>query len=388
MLPLNLHELKAFILMLAKIIFILTTFLLSSSHALSPQDICASETCVGVVDAGSSGSRLHVYAYKSDPLHGIKEVWSKHIGPGFASLQLSYADVDAYLTKLFSDAPIHIPVYFYATAGMRLLSSDAQEKYFDTVKRWFKLSAWNLQEVKTLTGREEAVFAWLSVYYSLHSKYENNTNKLAILDTGGASVQIVVPVTRIDESHAENYVSLKLDGKPITLFAYSFLGLGRNLIIQQFLNDTACYANDYQLPNKSKGRGNTYACSQHITTLINEIHAVNKIVQPVLQNTTQKDWYVLGGLSFHAKSAYMQSEESFTSKDLAETAKSNICHRSWPDVQADYPEEFELFRACFTASYYYALLTQGYGLSPATAIHLMPPSASSNWTLGVLLRRP
>ena len=381
--------------MLIKLFIVLSSFFFSSSHAVASQDICATQSCIGVVNAGSTGSRLHVYAYKDKehPLQGIEEVWTKQVDPSFASLPLERIDVNAYLTQLFLGAPVHIPVYFYATAGMRLLSYEIQKEYYEVVKHWFSTSAWDLQEAKTITGREEGVFAWLSVYYALVKSSDDDiqkddlAQKVSILDTGGASVQIVTPVSSIDATHPDDFVPVKLDGGTITLFAHSFLGLGRNLVIQQFLNDPTCYSEGYVLPDIALGKGDAHACTNHVAKLINVVHLVDKIVQPVLESEPKKNWYVMGGFLYLAKSSYIQAKDSITSSYLLKQANKTVCHRSWFEVKQSYPDDYELYRACLTASYYHALLTYGYGLTSEDPIHFLPKNAVSDWTLGVLLHQ-
>ena len=104
---------------------VLTGFLGFSSFASSfvssinePLD-CEHHQCLGIVDAGSTGSRVHLYTYDLDeqktPIN-IVEHWSKKIKPGLASLSPEQATINAYLTELFSDGPnVHsFPIYFYA----------------------------------------------------------------------------------------------------------------------------------------------------------------------------------------------------------------------------------------------------------------------------------
>ncbi len=45
---------------------------------------CKEHACIAVVDAGSTGSRIHLYAYDNDngTPENIKEVFSKKINPG------------------------------------------------------------------------------------------------------------------------------------------------------------------------------------------------------------------------------------------------------------------------------------------------------------------
>jgi hypothetical protein len=384
-----------YITMLIKLFLFVSSFFLSSSHALTPQDVCASQVCVGVVDVGSTGSRLHVYTYKdkAHPSRDIREIWTKHVTPGFASLPLNHADTDAYLEQVFLGAPVHIPVYFYATAGMRLLENEKQKEYHDIVKDWFSTSAWNLQEARTITGREEGVFAWLSVYYALALSSDKGIqkdslmNKVGILDTGGASVQIVTSVSSMNSTHSDDFIPIKLESGTVTLFAHSFLGLGRNLVIQQFLNDPMCYSDNYVLPNILLGKGDALVCAQHVARLINGVHSVNEIIQPVLNSEPQKDWYVMGGLLYLAKSSYIDAHDSITSTYLLNQANKTVCQQDWPKVEHDYQNQYDLFRACFVSSYYYALLTQGYGLAPEETIHFLPKNAVSDWTAGVVLHQ-
>ena len=109
---------------------ILTTPIYAQSTA------CTEHQCIAVVDAGSTGSRLHIYAYDLDetnsPIH-INEVWNKKIKPGFATIEANANTIDAYLSVLMSNSPEeHMPLYFYATAGMRLIPQAKQKKYYDS----------------------------------------------------------------------------------------------------------------------------------------------------------------------------------------------------------------------------------------------------------------
>ena len=102
----------------------------TSSFALNPgvgMD-CERHYCAAVVDAGSSGSRIHWYSYDLDrqhsPIH-IHEAYSKKIKPGLSSIAHDSASVAGYMDQLTSEfSQSGVPVYLYATAGMRLLPSD------------------------------------------------------------------------------------------------------------------------------------------------------------------------------------------------------------------------------------------------------------------------
>ena len=174
--------------------FIITT----SLHANSID--CVQHHCLAVVDAGSTGSRLHIYAYDLDkhntPIN-IKQKWLKKFSPGFATLE-NQTSMDAYLDSLFADAPItYLPIYFYATAGMRLLSQPKQQKLYAQLTHWFnQQSQWTLVKAKTITGNEEALFGWLSINSQLGTLIDKTKTPVGVMDMGGASVQIIFPVKK------------------------------------------------------------------------------------------------------------------------------------------------------------------------------------------------
>ena len=374
--------------MLRSVFFVLT-FLGLFSDAMALEASLVRKCTVGVVDVGSTGSRLHVYTYDCDHQYGYaKEVWSKKINPGFASLESKQSVVDAYLNNLFDGAPAHIPVYFYATAGMRLLSHDKQQIYYNTVHHWFAHSSWNLIEAKTITGREEGVFAWLAVNRGTKSLPGEIHEEIGVMDMGGASVQIVTSVTSPDGKNPDDLVHVEVDHQDVTLFVHSFLGLGATLVSQQFLNNPACFPEGYPLPDGAMGHGDAGHCDEAVSQLINNVHAVNTTIQPALSFETPKTWYVLGGLAYLLKEEpFRQDGVDATNAWLLEQANNRVCRRVWSDLHMDYPNNKRLSQGCLMASYYHALIDKGYGLNSEASIHLTSNDAETDWTLGVVLHQ-
>jgi len=374
--------------MLRSVLFVLISWgLLGDVMAFEASP--ARKCMVGVVDVGSTGSRLHVYAYDCDhKIEGANEVWFNKITPGYASLESKQSVIDTYLKNLFDGAPEHIPVYFYATAGMRLLPHDQQATYYSAAHHWFDASTWNLMEAKTITGREEGVFAWLAVNHERNILPGGVHEEVGVMDMGGASVQIVAPVASSDGINPDDLVHVEVEHQDITLFVRSFLGLGATLVGQQFLNSPACFPEGYPLPDGSMGHGDAEHCDEAVSQLINQVHAVNKTIQPVLSVATSKTWYVLGGL------AYLLKEEPFsrdglgaTNAWLLEQANNTVCRRLWSDLLVDYPDNERLSQSCLRASYYHALMEKGYGLDSGKSIYLTSNDEETDWTLGVVLHQ-
>ncbi len=372
-----------------RVFLFLSSLFLISNVAFASNSVCASQKCIGVVDAGSTGSRLHVYAYNTQgQTNEVEEVWVKKIMPGFAMLNPEQSHVDTYLNELFEYSPEAVPVYFYASAGMRLLPSEQQKKYFDRVKTWFEGSAWHLKEARTLTGREEGIFAWLSVHEQLRRIPDFKIPKnLSVMDMGGASVQVVSAVDLKHHKNTDDYVDINLDGKTQTLFVRSFLGLGQTLVVDQYLDESSCFPEGYVLPNGELGVGHARECVHQVSKLIDGVHEVHHILHPLLHPEPSRAWYVIEGLAYLVKeSAFDQGESFITNDGLLEQAENAVCHRPWESIQQDYPDENNLSRACLTASYYHALIS-AYGISPREPIHMVPNTPGVDWTLGAALHK-
>ena len=372
------------------IVALFIAFSFPAAAALSP---CAEHSCLAVVDAGSSGSRLYVYSFDKDA-HGnpsnIQDVWSKKVKPGFATLEPTEETVSAYLKSLFENAPeAHIPVYFYATAGMRLVSHPKQQLLYSKLRQWFATQVeWQLLDAKTITGSEEGLFGWLAVNYRQGSFAAGEKPLIGVMDTGGASVQVSFPVENADKIDKQDLIEFDMYDRHVVLFVHSFLGLGQNVILPHFLDSPSCFANEYPLPKGSPAAGDASSCRKEVSQLVNQVHSVHDKVAPIMAENPTSSWYVMGGLTALAIEKPFQFEENqLTLEHLLQQADSAICHQSWTELEVSYPPNDYLYNYCLAASYYYALMVDGYGLEPSLPIHYVPEDKVMNWTLGVVLRQ-
>ena len=371
-------------------IFIVCLYALSNTLYASP-DYCTGHQCIAVVDAGSTGSRLHVYAYDLDKTNSpinINELWSKKVNPGFATIDNNQSTVDAYLSSLFSGAPVqHLPVYFYATAGMRLLPQAKQKAYYQGLQQWFSgHSEWQFKEGKTITGTEEALFDWLSVNYHLGTLQSVTNQSIGVIDIGGASVQIAFPVQKNSGEHAGSQISVDLYGQHFNLFVHSFLGLGQNEMAHQFLNSASCFATHYPLPDGTAGQGNAAACSQEVSALINGVHGVNNTVQPALAANPVNSWYAIGGIVNLATSKPFHFQNNqLTNQALLQQADSSVCHEQWENLSNQFPNDEFIDAYCLLPAYYSALMVDGYGFAAEQAVNYIATEQNLDWTKGVVL---
>jgi len=351
---------------------------------------CKTNHCMIIVDAGSTGSRMHLYAYEfnvnREPIH-VKDVASKKIHPGFATIELSQTAINQYLDRLFEHAPkASVPVYFYATAGMRIVPLHKQHLYFKYLKQWFSHQAsLKLIEAKTITGTEEGIYGWLAVNYRL-GVLQSNKPLVGVMDTGGASVQIVFPVNNKTQIARKNLLKIAIYNRDIDLFVYSFLGLGQTEMSHQFLDEKFCFAKDYPLPSGEVGKGDITQCQNRISTLINKLHHVDQIVQPITRTNPIKRWYAIGRLSELVQDHPLTfKNHQFTPKALSEQTNTRSCNKTWTVINHEYSGDLS-FGNCLSAAYFYSLLVNGYGISPTIPINYFPQQdKNNNWTLGVVL---
>lgn len=372
-------------------IFFYFIFIVSSPYAENAP--CIDHQCIAVIDAGSTGSRVHIYSYDRDKTNtptNISEVWNNKIKPGFASIDPNPATINNYLDKLLSKAPVqNIPIYFYATAGMRLQAQNKQAQYFEALNAWFSNhDQWNLKKAQTITGNDEGLYDWLAVNYHLGTLQSPEDKTIGVMDMGGASVQIVFPIDKNPNINKNSQVELSLYGKHFNLFVHSFLGLGQTEVSHQFLNSSACFSDEYQLPDGESGEGSARSCEAKVTSLINKVHNVNELIAPLLADNPVDSWYAIGGLSYLADSPLFHFEESkLSAQSLLNQGDSAVCHKQWDALNNQYPNDEFLYEYCLFSSYYYALIVDGYGLNPEQSIHYIPAREEIDWTLGVVLHQ-
>lgn len=209
--------------------------------------------CQVMFDAGSSGTRLSVFVRKG-------RTWEEHVGPKvsaladpvreirgrhYADMAAVNAEVVATLDEMRHAGPPNAkgqPAWqafdwttqcrvesarIYATAGMRLAEREQRERsaalWADLHQRLQqRLGASVSIETRTLSGFEEGLYAWLAVRQALKGRSD-----FGIAEMGGASSQITFPCKRCDAADDATRM-VKVDGKSLRIYSYSFLGLGQD----------------------------------------------------------------------------------------------------------------------------------------------------------------
>jgi Golgi nucleoside diphosphatase len=239
-----------------------------------------------VIDAGSTGSRIHLYVWTADGGRLLRDEL-RTVTPGlswFIEQQKSVeTDLGPQLASLIDqvlpliDRPLPtsygpVPLILLATAGMRLLpdqlTSETMRQVVEYIGRRYPLQL-HFQTAEIISGHSEAFFAWLTTQQLLlGGSFPDKAaaaEKLAIVDLGGASVQFAHLHNNIDQNgspsenvledcrHTEQPVCLQRRRKwrnananmETTIHTRSYLGYGllamRDKYLQQIIeSDHPC----------------------------------------------------------------------------------------------------------------------------------------------------
>ena len=178
---------------------------LSLRSRAGPQSPCEQFSYAAIVDAGSTGSRIHLFGWQNGDLSSPSYLGSKKTSPGIADYA-SNAETLAAIGPLIDFAEQSIRPEFHvctrlmlmATGGMRKLSWEDAQTRIDYLrvglsygaKAGKTLRVRRKADVRILTGAEEAVFGFLSV-----NSYVPRTDPVyGVVELGGESVQWTFPL--------------------------------------------------------------------------------------------------------------------------------------------------------------------------------------------------
>lgn len=209
-----------------------------------------------MIDAGSTGSRIHVYKFNNcGPTPELEdEIFEQtHKPDGGPSGLSSYKEdaegaaksLDPLMDVAMKNVPERLkgctPVAVKATAGLRKLGDELSNKILKAVRHRleteypFPVLSAEKGGVEVMDGKYEAVYAWITTNYLLGKiGGPDQSPTAAVFDLGGGSTQIVFEPTfksvggGMPEKLAEGDHKYELDfgGRSFQLYQHSYLGYG------------------------------------------------------------------------------------------------------------------------------------------------------------------
>lgn len=206
-----------------------------------------------MIDAGSTGSRIHVYRFNNcgtTPELENEGFMMLPVGTGGLSSFDTDAEgaaksLDPLLELAMKEVPDALkgctPVAVKATAGLRKLGQVKSEKILQAVRHRletvypFPLVSEAEGGVQVMDGKDEGVYAWITTNYLLGKiGGPDHSPTAAVFDLGGGSTQVVFEPTfkgkngGMPEHMAEGDHKYKLSfgGRDFELYQHSHLGYG------------------------------------------------------------------------------------------------------------------------------------------------------------------
>ncbi|XP_034084381.1 ectonucleoside triphosphate diphosphohydrolase 5 [Gymnodraco acuticeps] len=194
-------------------------------------------------DAGSTGTRIHVYTFIHGGLEELPVLDNEmfhSIKPGLSAYADSPEMAGHTVRMLLKVAKKTVPrlewkrtpLFLRATAGLRLLSAERARLLLEQVQHVFDESPFLVPDdsVSIMNGTNEGILAWISVNYLTGHLNAHSERTVGILDLGGGSTQITfLPKLRktIESVPVADYVAkYDISNSTFELYTYSYLGNG------------------------------------------------------------------------------------------------------------------------------------------------------------------
>ncbi|KAK4478232.1 hypothetical protein RD792_017515, partial [Penstemon davidsonii] len=396
-----------------------------------------SKTYAVIFDAGSSGSRVHVFCFNEQldlvPLGNELELFLQR-KPGLSGYandpEAAANSLSDLLTKAEAVVPLELrsntPVRIGATAGLRMLGGDRSDNILQAVRDFLKNKS-SLKSkadwVKVLDGNQEGAYLWVTINYLLGNLGKKYSSTVGVVDLGGGSVQMLYAISESDAAKApkvsggeESYVQqMYLKGRKYHLYVHSYLPYGLLAARAEILkvdeesgspcilagyNGSYKYGQSVFKASASLSGSSLSKCREGAIKALK----VNESSCTHMKCTFGGVWN--GGGGDGQKNLFVASfffdraaEAGFINPNLAyakvrpvdfEDAAKRACETSLEDADSIYPrvEPDNLPYLCMDLVYQYTLLVHGFGLDPWQKITLVKRVKYQNslveaaWPLG------
>lgn len=398
-----------------------------------------------VIDAGSTGTRLHVFTFSRGRFGGDETLRGEAfhaVEPGLKSYGADAAAAAASLDQLLAKARAIVParerastpLSVRATAGLRLMPEgrEAADAIMKEVRDKIAASGFHAKSesfVGIMDGADEGAHGWVSVNYLL-GKFGGSPEKtVSVVDLGGGSTQIAYAVgSRAAKEAPDGYVrEIQATSSKYSTYVRSFKGYGlvavRAKIFNNGKNDDgshpclpAGFADSCEKDCYGLEPGETYAAlgsgdgSDFDKCLAATMGALD--VGSSSKSCTAKPCSFAGAWSTPRKTAlYVMSyivERAIQSgavpppKDATKILKispadfkraaSRACATPAAELEDAFPlaarDGVDVHYLCLDLTYIYALLTAGYGAADDETVRMLDKimhkrqAVEASWALG------
>ncbi|KAL5713554.1 apyrase [Ranunculus cassubicifolius] len=410
------------ILLISFVVFVMNSSVKDHLNVVGRVSVKGNDKSFAVIfDAGSSGSRVHVYCFDHNlnllPIGGELELFVQK-KPGLSAYasdpQMAADSLWSLLEAAENVIPKNLrretPVRLGATAGLRQLGGDTSDRILQAVRDLLKEKSslkTRPEWVTVLDGTQEGAFQWVTINYLLGNLGKTYGNTVGVVDLGGGSVQMAYAISEEEAAKApqlsngkESYVKeLFLKGTKYYLYVHSYLNYGLLAARVQILKAVTAASGNPCIPNDFHGSykygGETFEVSPSVSgsslaecrnAALNALK-VNESTCTHMKCTFGGIWN--GGGGDGQKNLFVASfffdraaEAGFVDPALSEAkvhpfefedAAKRACATTIKEGAAIYPrvEAGNLPYLCMDLVYQYSLLVDGFGLDPKQEITLV-----------------
>ncbi|CAI0433856.1 unnamed protein product [Linum tenue] len=397
-----------------------------TNRKLSP-NLKDSRNYAVIFDAGSSGSRVHVFCFDPNmdliPIGGELELFLQ-LKPGLSYYAKDPRAAAESLTSLLDKAEAAVPrelrsktpvrvgvsnLSLFATAGLRALEGDASDRILQAVRDLLKDRSTlksDANSVTVLDGSQEGSYQWVTINYLAGKLGRSYASTVGVVDLGGGSVQMAYAISEADAAKAprvtdgeDTYVhKMLLKGTTYYLYVHSYLHYGLLAARAEILkvsdgSSNPCVLGGYD-GSYSYGGENFKASASPSGSNLEECRRVATRALKINETTCvhmkctfggiwnggggdgQKNLFVASFFFDRAAEAGFINPKIPVAKvrpsDFEEAAK-RACESKLDAAKATYSgvEEGNLPYLCMDLVYQYTLLVDGFGLSPWQDITLV-----------------
>jgi len=376
--------------------------------------IQAEEQYIILIDAGSSGSRVHVHNFTHDKKHGVPNIrpsLSKKIKPGLSAYAYDPEGGAVSLDELVEFAKRNIPqqhwkvteIHLQATAGLRVLPEDISSAILAACRNRLILSPFKFDsdQVALISGYQEGINGWLATNYLRGIFHDPNAQPFGLIEMGGASMQVTFSPKIIPACNSPSLFIVSVGGRKFSVYSHSYLDYGlekaQELFQRLHMDEIEKGGNPcYPLQYKHSATGSYLECSRLMDALLNKNTtcslckscSFNGVFQPLI---TDESFYAIENFFYTTKFYGIHEEKDFC--DDLRSLGHEFCGSDWNELQKKYPQEniYDLSKYCFSAAYLPKVLEHGLGLDTKQILNNVQivkhvNGVSIDWALGAVLQ--
>ena len=348
-----------------------------------------------IVDAGSSGTRLHIYRYQK--FHDlfmnifIREIYREKRQECLDNFAEQPEMVGPFLKPMLDNAlkvfkvkaiqPSEVSIHVLGTAAMRQLNPDKQNAIYAEIKKYidshYPFSTKN-SYFRSITGQNEGLFSWIDVNYLL-KRFLGFRRALGMLDMGGQSTQFTVS---IPATMKKNFLTKKfvINKKIYHVFSKTYLGFGLDAMRSKLSSGeqySACYPRGYYYAGQ-QGHFDFDKCCNYIHDFLEHSPEMKQVPQIENGHYTTVGGFFLTLEFFHY---YPYMNEKVLKQHIL-----GICEQPWLEMKRKYPKQYKLEAQCANMMYLYDLLLHVYNLK-LNQIKIVKQIGGheTSWTRGALI---